>query len=83
MKKVKKKADKKSPSGKKDLTIYIYNVVEDEWSFLSSIQPIEKRYDLINDCNLSSECYLFANASESEFIYISPIEISNNFKNYL
>ncbi|MBI5122557.1 hypothetical protein HZA75_01735 [Candidatus Roizmanbacteria bacterium] len=82
MKKVKKKKSKKSPSRKKELTIYIYNVVEDEWSFLSSIQPIEKRYDLINDCNLSSECYLFANASESEFIYISPIEISNSFKNY-
>lgn len=82
MKKVKKKMGKKSPSRKKELTIYIYNVVEDEWSFLSSIQPIEKRYDLINDCNLSSECYLFANASESEFIYISPIEIPNSFKNY-
>ncbi len=82
MKKVKKKKGKKSPSRKKELIIYIYNVVEDEWSFLSSIQPIEKRYDLINDCNLSSECYLFANASESEFIYISPIEISNSFKNY-
>ncbi len=82
MKKVKKKKGKKSPSRKKELTIYIYNVVEDEWSFLSSIQPIEKRYDLINDCNLSSECYLFANASESEFIYISPIEIPNSFKNY-
>lgn len=93
MKKVKKKVDKKSPfrrinklakikKSKKELIIYIYNVVEDEWSFLSSIQPIEKRYDLINDCNLSSECYLFANASESEFIYISPIEISNSFKNY-
>src|SRR3989338_5919164 len=82
MKKVIKKVDKKSPSRKKELTIYIYNVVEDELSFLSSIQPIEKRYDLINDCNLSSECYLFANASESEFIYISPIEIPNSFKNY-
>lgn len=93
MKKMKKKADKKPPSkrinksvkirkNKKELTIYIYNVVEDEWSFLSSIQPIEKRYDLINDCNLSSECYLFANAGESEFIYISPIDIPNSFKNY-
>ena len=78
-KRYKKNIQKKS---KKELTIYIYNVVEDEWSFLSSIQPIEKRYDLINDCNLSSECYLFANASESEFIYISPVEISNSFKNY-
>jgi len=67
---------------KKELTIYIYNVVEDEWSFLSSIQPIEKRYQMIYECNLSAECYLFANASETEFIYISPIEITNAFKNY-
>ncbi|MBI5127111.1 hypothetical protein HZA76_01490 [Candidatus Roizmanbacteria bacterium] len=67
---------------KKELVIYIYNVVEDEWSFLSAIQPIEKRFELINECNDTSECYLFANASEKEFIYISPIEISNNFKNY-
>lgn len=67
---------------KKELVIYIYNVVEDEWSFLSSIKPIEKRYKMIYESNLSSECYLFANASESEFIYISPIEITNNFKNY-
>jgi len=93
MKKGKKKVIRRPPKkqsrkkiylrkAKKELVIYIYNVVEDEWSFLSSIQPIEKRYDLINDCSLSSECYLFANASESEFIYISPIEISNSFKNY-
>jgi hypothetical protein len=93
MKKMKKRADKKPPSkrqnrlkvvrkSKKELTIYIYNMAEDEWSFLSSIQPIEKRYEFITDCNIYSESYLFANASESEFIYISPVEISNSFKNY-
>ncbi|MEK7633686.1 MAG: hypothetical protein AAB437_02475 [Patescibacteria group bacterium] len=93
MKKKERRRGKKTPfkkrhkkiiqkKSKKELVIYIYNVVEDEWSFLSSIQPIEKRYELINDCNLSSECYIFANASESEFIYISPVEISNSFKNY-
>lgn len=92
MKKLKKKVLKKLPKKnikkksvkaiKKDLVIYIYNVVEDEWSFLSAIQPIEKRFEMINDCNSSSECYLFANASESEFIYISPIEISSSFRNY-
>jgi hypothetical protein len=64
------------------LVIYLYNVVEDEWSFLSSIQPIEKRVSMMNDMNDSSECYLFANASEEGFIYISPIEISRNFKHY-
>jgi hypothetical protein len=94
MKKAKKlKVKRKSPAPKKngkktkvtnrnELTIYLYNVVEDEWSFLSSIQPIEKRYEMISDCNISSECYLFSNSSTAEFIYISPIEISNQFKNY-
>ena len=93
MRKTKKKVLRKPPKkssrkkrsirlSKRQLVIYIYNVVEDEWSFLSSIQPIDKRFEMINDCNSSSECYLFANAEENEFIYISPIEISTYFKNY-
>lgn len=81
---IKSKQKKKiqAKQNRNELLIYIYNVVEDEWSFLSSIQPIDKRYEMISDCNMSSECYLFANSSSSEFIYISPIEISNQFKNY-
>lgn len=93
MKKIRKKIIRKPPKkrakkrihtrqNRNELVIYIYNVVEDEWSFMSAIQPIEKRFEMINDCNSSSECYLFANASENEFIYISPIEIPNSFRNY-
>jgi len=93
MKKINKRNIKKPPKPKPkrkiqakknfdELLIYIYNVVEDEWSFLSSIKPIDKRYQMITDCNMSSECYLFANSSEMEFIYISPLEISSQFKNY-
>ena len=78
----KNKQKKIKTSNRNELTIYLYNVVEDEWSFLSSIQPIEKRYEMISDCNMSSECYLFSNSSQSEFIYISPIEIGGTFKNY-
>lgn len=66
---------------KNRLVIYLYNVVEDEWSFLSAIQPIEKRVSMMNSMNDSSECYLFAN-TEDEFIYVSPIEISRTFKHY-
>jgi len=77
-----KKPQLKKPVNHNELIIYIYNVVEDEWSFLSSIQPIEKRYEMISDCNMSSECYLFANSSSGEFVYISPIEIKSHFKNY-
>lgn len=85
MKKVKKRTGRKPPSkktNKKQLTIYLYNVVEDEWSFLSSIYPIEKRISMMNDMNDSSECYLFANADEEDFIYVSPIDIPKNFKHY-
>lgn len=81
MKKLKKKAGKKPPS-KKELTIYIYNIIEDEWSFLSSMQPISKRYEMMNDCNVYTECYLFANSQENEFVYVSPLEVSKNFINY-
>lgn len=79
------KKKKKPPLSQKDnseITVYIFNVVEDEWSFLSTIQPIEKRYEKINSSNTAAECYLFANASTEKFFYISPIEIPENFKNY-
>ena len=67
---------------KNDLVVYIYNIVEDESSFLSSVQPRSKRNEMINDCNVYTECYLFTNSQESKFIYISPLDISNNFINY-
>ncbi|MGB9883556.1 MAG: hypothetical protein ACPLRN_03535, partial [Microgenomates group bacterium] len=86
MKKTSKKPKEKKPPSKylnkKEITVYIFNVVEDEWSFLSSIQPVEKRYEKINASNLAAEAYLFANAAEDNFFYISPIEIPENFKNY-
>lgn len=82
MKKTKKKANKKPPLKNKILVIYIYNIVEDEFSFLSSVQPKSKQVEMISDCNVYTECYLFTNSQESEFVYISPLEISNNFINY-
>lgn len=82
MKKKKKKVNKKPPLKNNNLVIYIYNIVEDEWSFLSSVQPKSKQYEMMNDCNVYTESYLFTNSQESEFIYISPLDISNNFINY-
>ena len=63
----------------KELVIYVFNVVEDEWSFVSSIQPLEKRFENINELNNGADCYLFSNAAHDEFIYISPIKIDNSF----
>lgn len=82
MKKTKKKANKKPPLKNKALVIYIYNIVEDEWSFLSSVRPKSKKYEMMNDCNVYTECYLFTNSQENEFLYISPLNISDNFINY-
>lgn len=79
---IKKKLIKKRSKVKNELVVYVFNVVEDEWSFVSSIQPVEKRFETITSMNYAAECYLFANASENEFIYISPIKISNSFKKY-
>src|SRR3990167_3172971 len=78
----KKKFLRKRNDKKKELVIYIFNVVEDEWSFISSIQPLDKRYENINELNNGADCYLFSNAAHDEFIYISPIKIDNSFKKY-
>ncbi|MCX6730253.1 MAG: hypothetical protein NTZ55_00200, partial [Candidatus Roizmanbacteria bacterium] len=65
-----------------ELVVYIYNVVEDEWSFITTISDKEERRKEIESCNSSAECYLFANADENEFTYISPKPISSEFKKY-
>ena len=65
-----------------ELVVYIYNVVEDEWSFITTISDKEERRNEIENCNSSAECYLFANADENEFTYISPKPISSEFKKY-
>lgn len=80
--KIKKRLNQKKKDSKKELVIYVFNVVEDEWSFLSSIQPLEKRFESMNISNFGADCYLFSNAAHEEFIYISPVKISNSFKKY-
>lgn len=76
----------RSKNGRKknhnELVVYIYNVVEDEWSFITAISDKEERKKEIESCNSSAECYLFANADENEFTYISPKPITSEFKKY-
>ncbi len=77
--------NKKNTNGKKkhELLVYIYNVVEDEWStYISAITDKQKRAYEIESCNNTAECYLFANSDEDEFIYVSPKKVSPSFKNY-
>lgn len=77
-----KNTKKRKNHNHNELVVYIYNVVEDEWSFITTISDKEERKNEIENCNSSAECYLFANADENEFTYISPKPISSEFKKY-
>ncbi|MFZ2206687.1 MAG: hypothetical protein WA061_00020, partial [Microgenomates group bacterium] len=75
---------KKHKNGRnwEQLLVYIYNVVEDEWSYISSITDKEERHQEIERDNNTAECYLFANADKDELLYISPKTITPSFKLY-
>ena len=77
-----KNLTRKKAHNRNELVVYIYNVVEDEWSFITTISDKEERRKEIENCNSSAECYLFANADENEFTYISHKSISSEFKKY-
>ncbi|PIX68503.1 hypothetical protein COZ40_02940, partial [Candidatus Roizmanbacteria bacterium CG_4_10_14_3_um_filter_39_13] len=78
----KKKRKTKIKRNHNELVVYIYNIVEDEWSFISAISDKELRKKEIENSNSSAESYLFANADEEEFMYVSPKSISFAFKKY-
>jgi len=78
----KKKRKTKIKRNHNELVVYIYNIVEDEWSFISAISDKELRKKEIENSNSSAESYLFANADEEEFMYVSPKSISTAFKKY-
>ena len=65
----------------KTFSVYIYNSIEDEWGFISSFDKKEQK-KLIHDSNRFADCYLFANALLPSFALISPLEISEEFKEY-
>ncbi|MFZ2025885.1 MAG: hypothetical protein WAV30_01200, partial [Microgenomates group bacterium] len=75
---------KKGKNGKnrEQLLVYIYNVVEDEWSYIASITDKEERHQEIERDNNTAECYLFANADKDELLYVSPKTITPSFKQY-
>jgi len=72
----------KNGRNREQLLVYIYNVVEDEWSYISSITDKEERHQEIERDNNTAECYLFANADKDELLYISPKTITPSFKSY-
>jgi len=71
------------PPGKtNELTIYIYNVIEDEWSFLNALSdPVKVLEEIERDEN-TSDCFYLSTATQSHFVYISPKSISSEFQTY-
>ena len=67
---------------KADLTVYVYNVIEDEWSFINAINDAKERQEHIDSGNTAADDYYLPVAGEDNFIYISPLPISASFINY-
>lgn len=65
-----------------ELTIYLYNVVEDEWSFISALSnPIEQAKE-IESSRSSVDTYFLGYANGQNLLFISPIKISTEFQQY-
>lgn len=69
----------KSPN---ELLVYVYNVTEDEWPFIESMSHRPKQNALIAECEDASDCYFMSMAMETDFVYISPKNISENYQAY-
>lgn len=67
---------------KNDLVTYIFNAVEDEWSFISAVTDGKKRIELLEDTESATDCFFLSMATESDFAYISPKPISDEFQLY-
>jgi len=65
-----------------ELTIYLYNVVEDEWSFISALSnPIEQAKE-IEGSRTSVDTYFLGYANGQNLLFVSPIKISDAFQKY-
>ncbi len=69
-------------SNRNELQIYVFNGVEDEWSFLSAINDPIKRFEHISELENATDAYFLSLATEKDFVYISPKPISQEFQDY-
>lgn len=63
------------------LTLYIYNGVEHEWDFITSLKTKKKKVAAIRSSENLADTYLFANPDTS-CIFISPLPIDPAFVRY-
>jgi len=73
-----------STNGQKleSLLVYVFNAVEDEWSFISAVENEVERQKYIEDNESATDSYYLAVATESHFVYVSPKRISPAFELY-
>jgi hypothetical protein len=65
-----------------ELVVYLYNVVEDEWSFISSLSnPIDQAKE-IDSSRTGVDTYFLGYANGQNLLFISPIKISQDFQQY-
>lgn len=64
------------------LPVYIYNSVEDEWSYISCLKTLAQQNERILYSNAYADSYLFANAGRKNFFFISPVPVSPDFHAY-
>ena len=68
---------------KTDLTVYLYNVIEDEWPLISAFSSPGEQSKYIENANNTADCFYLANvADEQNLVYISPVEITKDFQDY-
>lgn len=65
-----------------DLVVYVFNVVEDEWSFISSITDAVKRFEYISESEDAADAYFMSMGGEKDFIFVSPKSMSPEFQTY-
>ncbi|PIY69308.1 hypothetical protein COY90_01460 [Candidatus Roizmanbacteria bacterium CG_4_10_14_0_8_um_filter_39_9] len=64
------------------LHVYIYNSVEDEWSYISGITSKKLQRETIHSSDKYADCYMYTGANLDEFVFISPVAVSGEFISY-
>src|SRR3989344_5932429 len=65
------------------ITIYLYNVVEDEWNFINAYSDPARKNKDIQEMENTSDCFFMATAAaETNFVYLSPRRVSAKFLTY-
>lgn len=67
---------------KTELTVYLCNIVEDEWNFINALSDQIKILEVIDRDEATSDCFYLSTATQSHFVYISPKSIAPEFQTY-